>query len=131
MALLHFRLEGNYTDTGELPTPHIIKDYVSTYLSNQNSSALNIQNLALDLEFNLKRRENLKWVREISNVCSFYGLDKRYCIENLRLRNQHYENDEYYCFCIFVLNGNYFALEFKMNENYFSDSDSIYIEMDI
>ena len=131
MAVCHFHLEGNYPNTGELPTPHIIKDYVSAYLSNQNSTAHNIHNLALDIEFNLKRREILRWVREISSVCSFYGPDKRDCIKNLRLRNEYYENDEYYCFVIGILNGNFFALEFKMNENLFSDSDSIYIEMDI
>ena len=133
MALLHFRLEGDYPDKGELPTPNIIKESIRKYVDNENSTAHNIHSLASDIVFNLRRDHgHFRWLNDISNVCSFYGPDKQDCIKNLQLRDQYYETGIYYCFAIVILNGNFFALEFKcVSEDYFTDSDSIYREIDI
>ena len=132
MALLHFKLEGNYPDTGNLPDPKIIKHSLQ-YLSNENSTTENIHSLALDILRNLKQKyAHFAWVIDITDVCSFYGSDKQDCVRNLKLRQQHYATGIYYCFAIVLLNGQFFALEFKcVSDEIFSDSDSPFIEIDI
>ena len=133
MALLHFKLEGNYPDTGNLPDPKIIKHSLQ-YLSNENSTTENIHSLALDILRNLKQKyAHFAWVIDITDVCSFYGSDKQDCVRNLKLRQQHYATGIYYCFAIVLLNGKFIALEFKCErQEYFnSDSDEYYLEIDV
>ena len=116
MALLHFKLEGNFPDLGELPTPHLIRK-VLLDVSLDNSTTANFHILALDFVF--RKYGHFKWVKDITKVEYFYGHTKQYCVENLQLRDKYYETGIYYFFSIFVLNGSFVALEFKCK----SDSD--------
>ena len=100
----------------------------------ENLTQENIHALAPDTLFHLKQvyQNSKAWVNDIYHVCSFYGPGKKDCIENLKLRQSQYETGIYYFFIIGVLNGNFFAVEFKcMSDEFFSDSDSSYIEIDI
>ena len=132
MSLLHFKLEGNYPNSRDLPSPKILKDALQ-YIDNYNSTPENIHSLAEDIVFNLRREyAHMAWVIDIADFRSFYGRDKQECIHNLQLREQHYETGVYYCFAIVILNGNFLALEFWcLSEEFFSDSDSIYREIDV
>ena len=132
MALqLHFKLEGNYPDT-DAPTPKIMKDSLK-YLNDENSRSDNIHSLAPDILFNLRQEfPGTRWVNDVYHVCSFYGQDRKDCIANLKLRRRSYEEYEYYFFIIGALDGKYFCLEFKcVSEDIFSDSDSIFMEIDL
>ena len=69
---------------------------------------------------------------DVYHVCSFYSQDRKDCIANLKLRDTEYEEYEYYFFVIGALDGKYFCLEFKcVSEDIFSDSDSIFMEIDL
>ena len=131
--LLHFKLEGNYPNTGELPTPSQIRNSLK-YLDNQNTRPQNIQSLALDIRYGLQREfPNLAWVNDITHVKSFYGSDKKETKRNLELRQQLYATSQYYFFSLLLLNGKFIALEFKCErQEYFnSDSDEYYLEIDV
>ena len=107
MALLHFKLEGNYSQTQELPNPQMFHSLFSQF---EYPTDTTFRYLAIDSIYMEHGSE--EWVLDIKQIHTTFGPTKQYCLENLQLRQTNYEEKTYYFLLIVMLNGNFCAIEF-------------------